>query len=69
MGEIIRSEWTITNNEKCRFLIELLLTDDWSEEFNFMVEVHNTYIGSPVKLRFADYMHSQGLVKDARNNE
>ena len=66
MNDEPRSEQSITDNEKCRFLIELLLTDDWSDDFDFPVKLTKPFDKYQVHLIFGEYMHRLGLIKESR---
>ena len=71
-----RSEQSITDDEKTRFLIELMLTNRWGDEFDKMVRVNTNYQAGVfteslqkyyMMQRFCDYMHHLGLIRYTKN--
>ena len=77
-----RSEQSITDDEKCNFLVELMLTNGWSDEYERYIQIPTNYqaLGytNPNQLteqtyvthmRFFDYMHHLGLVKYAYDKD
>ena len=68
-----RSEQSITDDEKTRFLIELMLSNGWSDEFNKTIPVVKIKFSSGNKytenIYFADQMYREGLIQDADSKE
>jgi len=64
-----RSEQSITDDEKTRFLIELMMTGDWGDDFEFVVQLKEKVDYYHIQILFGEYMHRLGLVKHSKRND